>query len=121
MDAFNNAYKQKEILRKPAVARVQKSSEKMQEEQLPHFFVSSDILEQLKKPSFDVWKFKETELIFILIEIFRDFGLTETFKIDRPTLIRFLQMVKRSYNPNPFHNFRHCFCVTQMVRFILSN
>jgi len=24
--------------------------------------------------------------------------------------------VQENYRDNPFHNFRHCFCVTQMVR-----
>ena len=106
--------------RKPAVVRVDKAADKLHEDVLTPFYVTADILDSLRTPTFDVWKYKEPELIFILIEIFRDLGLLETFHIDRATLIRFLQVVRRSYNPNPFHNFRHCFCVTQMMYALIN-
>ena len=112
MDAFNNAYLGKD---KKVVLEHTPKIEK--EEHIPSYYVKPEILEEIKKPTFDVWKYKENELIYIILEMFKDLGLLDTFKIDRPTLIRFLAAVKRSYNPNPFHNFRHCFCVTQMVWF----
>ena len=28
--------------------------------------------------------------------------------------------IQQNYRNNPFHNFRHCFCVTQMVSDVLS-
>ena len=31
------------------------------------------------------------------------------------TLVRFLLRVQENYRNNPFHNFRHAFCVTQMM------
>ena len=112
---MNNSYHPKEVLKKPAASRVEKAADKLHEEVLAPYYVSAETLDALKKPTFDVWQHKETELIFIMIEIFRDLGLMEAFHIDRAILIRFLQLIRRSYNSNPFHNFRHCFCVTQMV------
>ena len=37
-----------------------------------------------------------------------------------PILQNFLFEVFRNYNATPFHNFRHAFCVTQMVRLLAS-
>ena len=113
MTDFNNAYISKDRKRSATNTKSEK------EEHISPFLVQPEIMEDVKKPSFDVWKFKENELIYILIEIFKDLGLLHAYNIDRPTLIKFLAMVKRTYNPNPFHNFRHCFCVTQMVNFKL--
>ncbi len=55
------------------------------------------------------------QLILLLTEMYADLGLIEALQIDRKTLRRFLTAVEASYRPNPFHNFRHCFCVTQMM------
>lgn len=38
------------------------------------------------------------------------------FLLQMPILQNFLFEVFRNYNATPFHNFRHAFCVTQMVR-----
>ena len=38
------------------------------------------------------------------------------FLSQKPILQNFLFEVFRNYNATPFHNFRHAFCVTQMVR-----
>ena len=38
------------------------------------------------------------------------------FLLQKPILQNFLFEVFRNYNATPFHNFRHAFCVTQMVR-----
>lgn len=54
-------------------------------------------------------------MAYLLAHMFTEFGLIEKYMIDEATLQRFLQCVRSSYNNNPFHNFRHCFCVTQMV------
>lgn len=116
MDAFNNAYLTKD--RKAPLEPSPTKSEK--EEQLQPYYVKSEVLAEVKKPTFDVWKYNENELIYIFIEIFKDLKLLETFKIDRPTLIKFLSSIRKSYNPNPFHNFRHCFCVTQMMYSIIN-
>ncbi|KAK3740955.1 hypothetical protein QZH41_017795 [Actinostola sp. cb2023] len=97
----------------------------------------------LKKPTFDNWQWEEEEMLFLLQQMYVDLGLLETFKIEasnptivlfanmyqdkfshilyqflflqRATLQQFVYEVYRHYNPTPFHNFRHAFCVTQMM------
>jgi high affinity cGMP-specific 3',5'-cyclic phosphodiesterase 9 len=76
-----------------------------------------DVLDELKTTSLDMWKFTEEELMYLIPEMFDEFGLFEEFNLDRVVMINFLSTVKEMYNRNPFHNFSHCFCVTQMVMF----
>jgi high affinity cGMP-specific 3',5'-cyclic phosphodiesterase 9 len=116
LDAFNNAY----LARDRKVPLELSSTKVDKEEHIQPFFVKPEVMDQVKKPTFDVWNYKENELIYIFLEIFKDLGLLEAFKIDRPTLIKFLATIRKSYNPNPFHNFRHCFCVTQMMYSIIN-
>ncbi|XP_075045778.1 LOW QUALITY PROTEIN: high affinity cGMP-specific 3',5'-cyclic phosphodiesterase 9A [Mixophyes fleayi] len=52
----------------------------------PKYTLSSETIEALKKPTFDVWHWEHNELC-----------------------------IQENYRTNPFHNFRHCFCVTQMM------
>src|SRR4029434_10941010 len=44
-----------------------------------------------------------------------DLDFISTFNIELEVLQQFLYEVYRPYNNIPFHNFKHCFCVTQMV------
>jgi hypothetical protein len=76
---------------------------------------TADVLEDMKKTSFDIWRWNDSELIVLLEKMFETLGIMAAFPIDREKLRRFLVFVKYTYNMNPFHNFRHCFCVTQMV------
>jgi hypothetical protein len=76
-----------------------------------------ETLDQLKTTSLDMWKFSEEELMYLLTYMFEEFGLYKEFNIDRIVMVNFLSTVREMYNNNPFHNFLHCFCVTQMVMF----
>ena len=69
----------------------------------------------LRLPTFDNWQWDESEMAKLLEVMFIEMGVIEPFKIEIPKLRAFLHRVKDNYNKNPFHNFRHCFCVTQMV------
>jgi high affinity cGMP-specific 3',5'-cyclic phosphodiesterase 9 len=69
----------------------------------------------LAKSSFDVWKYTEEDLIHFMGQMFVTMGLVEHFSIDENLLRNFLMTVRNLYNKNPFHNFKHAFCVTQMV------
>jgi hypothetical protein len=80
---------------------------------------SKEVLEHLKHPTFDIWQWKDDELVVLLEAMFKEFGLISAFNIDTGKLRRFLMCVKYTYNKNPFHNFQHCFCVTQMVLNVL--
>ncbi|RXM94331.1 High affinity cGMP-specific 3',5'-cyclic phosphodiesterase 9A [Acipenser ruthenus] len=52
----------------------------------PKYTLSQETIEALKKPTFDVWHWEHNEL-----------------------------SIQENYRSNPFHNFRHCFCVSQMM------
>jgi len=74
-----------------------------------------EISDHLKKPTFDIWQWKENGMISLLEHMFIELKLLDHFKINFDTLDNFLHCCKLCYNKNPFHNFIHCFCVTQMM------
>ncbi|XP_065655313.1 high affinity cGMP-specific 3',5'-cyclic phosphodiesterase 9A isoform X3 [Hydra vulgaris] len=76
---------------------------------------SEETLEKLRRPSFDNWQWEDAEMMFLVQQMFLDLGLVETFHIDMSTLQQFIFAVYKHYNLVPYHNFRHCFCVTQMM------
>lgn len=52
----------------------------------------------------------------VLLQVmYTDLDFIVTFNIEPEVLQQFLFEVYRRYNNIPFHNFKHCFCVTQMV------
>ncbi|XP_066915612.1 high affinity cGMP-specific 3',5'-cyclic phosphodiesterase 9A-like [Clytia hemisphaerica] len=76
---------------------------------------SEETLEHLRRPTFDNWQWEDAEMMFLVQQMFLDLGLVETFHIEVPVLQQFIFEVYKHYNLVPFHNFRHCFCVTQMM------
>ena len=46
--------------------------------------------------------------------MYHDLGIVRAWKIPRTTLKMFLLGVRERYQDNPYHNFKHCFCVTQV-------
>ncbi|KND02075.1 uncharacterized protein SPPG_02578 [Spizellomyces punctatus DAOM BR117] len=85
----------------------------------PKYVFTDETIKYLKTPTFDPWQWQENEMLALLEFMFVELGVVDEFKIDIPVLRKFLQAVKDGYNANPFHNFRHCFCVTQMMYGIL--
>ncbi|KAI9351798.1 high affinity cGMP-specific 3',5'-cyclic phosphodiesterase 9A [Zopfochytrium polystomum] len=85
----------------------------------PKYVLTPETAAYLREPSFDNWQFDGGEILCLLEHMFHDMGLVKAFGIEIPTLRRFLGAIKDCYNENPFHNFRHCFCVTQMMYGIL--
>jgi high affinity cGMP-specific 3',5'-cyclic phosphodiesterase 9/high affinity cAMP-specific and IBMX-insensitive 3',5'-cyclic phosphodiesterase 8 len=75
-----------------------------------------DIYESLKLISFDIWKYDEDALIHFMGHMFSSLDLISHFDIKENVLEKFLQVIRLAYNRNPFHNFKHCFSVTQMVK-----
>ncbi|XP_031574522.1 high affinity cGMP-specific 3',5'-cyclic phosphodiesterase 9A-like [Actinia tenebrosa] len=103
---------------KPILAR--KTSEEFQNvfkkfKKLSTAELSEETRNILKKPTFDNWQWEEEEMLYLLQQMYVDLGLLDSFNIERSTLQYFLYEVYRHYNPAPFHNFRHAFCVTQMM------
>ncbi|KAL3886688.1 hypothetical protein ACJMK2_026667, partial [Sinanodonta woodiana] len=54
-------------------------------------------------------------MLSLLEHMYHDLELVQEFNINPITLKRWLLCVQENYRNNPFHNFRHCFCVTQMM------
>lgn len=82
-------------------------------DEAPEF--SDKVLDTMKTTRMDMWAYSERELVFLMAHMFSEFNLIEEFQIDTTVLFTFLNLVKDCYNKNPFHNFHHGFCVTQMV------
>ncbi|MEE6484529.1 hypothetical protein FKM82_013901 [Ascaphus truei] len=81
----------------------------------PKYTLSSETIEALKKPTFDVWHWEYNEMLSCLEFMYHDLGLVREFNMNPITLKRWLLSIQENYRTNPFHNFRHCFCVTQMM------
>jgi hypothetical protein len=71
----------------------------------------------LRTPIFDARSWDDEELLLLLQQMYLDYDLCSKFAIDINTLRNFLYEVYKNYNEVPFHNFRHCFCVAQMVSY----
>lgn len=83
--------------------------------------VSSSVREWLRSPAFDARQWEDEELLLMLQTMFVELDLPQKFNIPLPILRNFLYEVYNNYNEVPFHNFRHCFCVAQMVSLPLSS
>nr|DBA16495.1 TPA: hypothetical protein GDO54_003883 [Pyxicephalus adspersus] len=81
----------------------------------PKYTLSSETIEALKKPTFDVWHWEYNEMLSCLEFMYHELGLVQEFNMNPITLKRWLLCIQENYRNNPFHNFRHCFCVTQMM------
>ncbi|CAK9831377.1 High affinity cGMP-specific 3',5'-cyclic phosphodiesterase 9A [Anthophora retusa] len=77
--------------------------------------VSSNVREWLRSPAFDARQWEDEELLLMLQTMFVELDLPQKFNIPLPILRNFLYEVYNNYNEVPFHNFRHCFCVAQMM------
>uniref|UniRef100_A0A3P8VHD6 Phosphodiesterase n=1 Tax=Cynoglossus semilaevis TaxID=244447 RepID=A0A3P8VHD6_CYNSE len=77
--------------------------------------VSEEVRAHLKTPLFDNWQWEESEMLLLLQVMFTDLDILTAFHIQLQVLQNFLFQVYCHYNHIPFHNFHHCFCVTQMM------
>uniref|UniRef100_A0A3B3IDU6 Phosphodiesterase n=1 Tax=Oryzias latipes TaxID=8090 RepID=A0A3B3IDU6_ORYLA len=81
----------------------------------PKYTLSQETIDALKKPTFDVWHWEHNEMLSCLEYMYHDLGLVKEFNMNPITLKRWLLAIQENYRNNPFHNFRHCFCVSQMM------
>ncbi|KAA8588421.1 hypothetical protein FQN60_001615 [Etheostoma spectabile] len=58
---------------------------------------------------------EDAEIMVLLQVMYTDLDFIAAFNIEPEVLQQFLFEVYRRYNNIPFHNFKHCFCVTQMM------
>ncbi|XP_019763458.2 high affinity cGMP-specific 3',5'-cyclic phosphodiesterase 9A isoform X1 [Dendroctonus ponderosae] len=77
--------------------------------------VSDAIRQWLRMPTFDARPWEDEELLLLLQQMYLDHDFCAKFAIDISTLRKFLYEAYKNYNDVPFHNFRHCFCVAQML------
>ncbi|XP_070183681.1 high affinity cGMP-specific 3',5'-cyclic phosphodiesterase 9A-like [Littorina saxatilis] len=77
--------------------------------------LTQEVREQLKKPTFDNWQWDDSEMLILLRQMFVDLGLVSKFNISMPVLFNWLFQIYTKYNHVPFHNFKHCFMVSQMM------
>lgn len=77
--------------------------------------ISEEVRQCLRLPSFNCTDWEDEEILLLLQFMFLDFDLPNKFNIDLNILRNFLFHVYKNYNEVPFHNFRHCFCVAQMM------
>ncbi|CAL4125538.1 unnamed protein product, partial [Meganyctiphanes norvegica] len=77
--------------------------------------VTSETRELLQLPNFNNWEWTEWEILHLLQHMFFELGFIKKFDIEVEVLRNFLCSLYYSYNEVPFHNFKHAFCVTQMM------
>ncbi|XP_077584315.1 high affinity cGMP-specific 3',5'-cyclic phosphodiesterase 9A isoform X2 [Stigmatopora nigra] len=83
--------------------------------QMSSLEVSEEVRQYLKTPTFDNWQWEDAEIMVLLQVMYTDLDFITTYNIEPEVLQQFLFEVYRRYNNIPFHNFKHCFCVTQMM------
>ncbi|XP_070549425.1 high affinity cGMP-specific 3',5'-cyclic phosphodiesterase 9A-like isoform X3 [Ptychodera flava] len=81
----------------------------------PKYTLSQETIEYLKRPTFDIWHWESNEMLSLLEHMYHELGLVQEFNMNPIVLKRWLLCVQENYRNNPFHNFRHCFCVSQMM------
>ncbi|XP_063301627.1 high affinity cGMP-specific 3',5'-cyclic phosphodiesterase 9A-like isoform X4 [Pelobates fuscus] len=73
------------------------------------------IRKALRTRTLNVWEIKPDQMLTYLEHMFYELDLVTQFKMEPEILKYFLRCVQNNYRDNPFHNFRHGFCVTQMM------
>ncbi|XP_063439435.1 high affinity cGMP-specific 3',5'-cyclic phosphodiesterase 9A-like isoform X1 [Mytilus trossulus] len=81
----------------------------------PKYTLSHETTDYLKQPTFDIWHWEPNEMLSLMEHMYHELGLVAEFSINPITLKRWILCVQENYRNNPFHNFRHSFCVTQMM------
>ncbi|KAL7017016.1 hypothetical protein ACKWTF_010227 [Chironomus riparius] len=80
-----------------------------------HTTLSDDVKAALRLPSFDSYDWEDYEILHLMETMFYELNFIEKFHISSTRLREWLYEVYKHYNDVPFHNFRHCFCVSQMM------
>uniref|UniRef100_A0AAG5CMW6 Phosphodiesterase n=1 Tax=Anopheles atroparvus TaxID=41427 RepID=A0AAG5CMW6_ANOAO len=74
-----------------------------------------EVKNALRLPAFDSYEWEDWDVIHLMQTMFVELNLVEKFNIPIETLREWLYEVYKHYNDVPFHNYRHCFCVAQMM------
>ncbi|KAM7365799.1 hypothetical protein PAMP_016704 [Pampus punctatissimus] len=71
--------------------------------------------QQVRRKFLNMRQWEEAEMLVLLQVMYTDLDFLTAFHIELEVLQNFLFEVYCHYNNIPFHNFQHCFCVTQMM------
>ncbi|KAF0046320.1 hypothetical protein F2P81_002849 [Scophthalmus maximus] len=71
--------------------------------------------QQVRGKFLNMRQWEEAEMLVLLQVMYTDLDFLTAFQIQPDVLQNFLFEVFCHYNNIPFHNFQHCFCVTQMM------
>ncbi|XP_059612612.1 high affinity cGMP-specific 3',5'-cyclic phosphodiesterase 9A [Phlebotomus argentipes] len=77
--------------------------------------LSDEVKAALRLPAFDSYEWEDADILHLMQTMFLELGLVSRFNLPLVTLREWLYEVYKHYNDVPFHNFRHCFCVAQMM------
>ncbi|XP_066544598.1 high affinity cGMP-specific 3',5'-cyclic phosphodiesterase 9A [Amia ocellicauda] len=102
---------------KRSLRKTREECERVKEKflQMSSLEVTEEVRQYLKTPTFDNWQWEDAEIMVLLQVMYTDLDFIAKFNIELEVLQQFLYEVYRRYNNIPFHNFKHCFCVTQMM------
>ncbi|XP_075886963.1 high affinity cGMP-specific 3',5'-cyclic phosphodiesterase 9A [Nelusetta ayraudi] len=116
-DLSEGAHKPSPFYHKRALHKTREECEHVRETflEMSSLQVSEEVRQYLKTPTFDNWQWEDAEIMVLLQVMYTDLDFTASFNIEAEVLQHFLFEVYRHYNNIPFHNFKHCFCVTQMM------
>jgi hypothetical protein len=70
---------------------------------------------------FDVFQYSKTELRYFFVYMMKSLNYFDKFMISPSTFWRLLLKVEKCYNDNIYHNFYHCFDVTQYIYALISD
>ncbi|ROL52314.1 High affinity cGMP-specific 3',5'-cyclic phosphodiesterase 9A [Anabarilius grahami] len=116
-DMSESTHKPSPFYHKRTLRKTREECEHVREKflQMSSLEVSEEVRQYLKTPTFDNWQWEDAEIMVLLQVMYTDLDFISTFNIELDVLQQFLYEVYRRYNNIPFHNFKHCFCVTQMM------
>uniref|UniRef100_A0A3B4TPP4 Phosphodiesterase n=1 Tax=Seriola dumerili TaxID=41447 RepID=A0A3B4TPP4_SERDU len=116
-DLSEGTHKPSPFYHKRTLRKTREECEHVREKflQMSSLEVSEEVRQYLKTPTFDNWQWEDAEIMVLLQVMYTDLDFIATFNIEPEVLQQFLFEVYRRYNNIPFHNFKHCFCVTQMM------
>ncbi|XP_078118983.1 high affinity cGMP-specific 3',5'-cyclic phosphodiesterase 9A [Sander vitreus] len=116
-DLSDGTHKPSPFYHRRTLHKTRKECEHVREKflQMSSLQVSEEVRQFLKTPTFDNWQWEDAEIMVLLQVMYTDLDFIAAFNIEPEVLQQFLFEVYRRYNNIPFHNFKHCFCVTQMM------
>ncbi|RNA26068.1 high affinity cGMP-specific 3 -5 -cyclic phosphodiesterase 9A-like isoform X2 [Brachionus plicatilis] len=108
----------REMFQKASLPKQEDRTKKQIMENIPNYQkyqLSQETIQYLKTPTFNIWHWEANEMLTLIEHMYHELGLVREFNINPTTLKRWLLCIQANYRNNPFHNFRHCFCVAQMM------